>query len=130
VASHAIYLLYGTISKDKFEVTISDMKEFKSSQEEKDLKSSKLLETMKTASIRLGSVIPVEMDDADEKIKDSYVGSTQQHPFTSPVDATYWGTLYENVKYEGRHRFDALFQWDFNEEKRLVRKVSYYCLLT
>lgn len=109
---------------------MSDIKGSNSSQDEKDVLSSKFTGTMKTASIKSGSVIPVELDDVDEKIEGGYLGSTQQHPFSLPVDAIYWGTLYEIAKYEGRHRFDALFQWDSSEEKRLVRKVEDYpCLI-
>ncbi|KAH8725736.1 hypothetical protein GQ44DRAFT_772041 [Phaeosphaeriaceae sp. PMI808] len=36
--------------------------------------------------------------------------------------AAYWSDKYDNAQYEGRDRFDPGFNWDAEEEKRLVRK--------
>lgn len=75
-------------------------------------------------SISTGTHTPLEADESNVKIKDAYTGSTQQHPFSSEVDAAYWRDVYEKAKYEGRHRFDPAIQWDSDTEKKLIRKVS------
>lgn len=75
-------------------------------------------------SISAGSTTALEADELNDKIKDAYSGSTQQHPFSSQIDAAYWKDVYEKAKYEGRHRFDPSIQWDSETEKKLVRKVS------
>lgn len=72
------------------------------------------------ASIEEGSLA---LNEADERIKGGFTASTQENPFSSQADAEYWGQVYEEAKYEGRHRFDPSFQWSPAEEKRLVRKV-------
>lgn len=49
--------------------------------------------------------------------------------FSDPKVADYWREVYENSKYEGRHRFDPDFQWDVAEEKALVRKIDIRIML-
>lgn len=53
-------------------------------------------------------------------------GSYEHHAFSDPATAQYWRDVYETAKYEGRHRFDPNYTWTAEEEKRLVRKVSFY----
>lgn len=50
-------------------------------------------------------------------------GSYDDHIFNDRVTAEYWREVYENAKYEGRHRFDPTYTWTAEEEKKLVRKV-------
>lgn len=42
----------------------------------------------------------------------------------SEKKAEYWRQVYENAKYEGRHRYDPSYKWTAAEEKKLLRKVS------
>lgn len=85
-------------------------------EQDRDKKESELVSTH--------AAIQSPVEDGDTiKIKDAYLGSTQQHPFSEPRDAARWGNVYEKAKYEGRHRFDPSFQWDAATEKRLIRKV-------
>jgi hypothetical protein len=46
------------------------------------------------------------------------------NPFTDAVTTQYWRDIYENAKYEGRHRFDPEFTWTPEEERKLVRQVG------
>jgi hypothetical protein len=89
----------------------------------KDLEISKPANEKVAGSITAGSVTPVQDEDTAAGVKDSFLGSTQQHAFTLPADLSYWSNVYEEARYEGRHRFDPLFQWSSIEEKKLVRKV-------
>ncbi len=86
----------------------------------KDMKAS---DEKITLSIGSGSVSPVNLDDTALTVKDAFLGSTQQHAFSSPVNLEFWSNTYEKALYEGRHRFDPLFQWSPGAEKSLVRKV-------
>ncbi|KAF1963214.1 MFS general substrate transporter [Byssothecium circinans] len=49
---------------------------------------------------------------------------TNRHAFSDPVTAQYWRDVYEEAKYEGRHRFDPNYTWTAEEEKKLVRKLD------
>ena len=49
--------------------------------------------------------------------------SASDHVFSDPKVADHWRQVYENAKYENRHRFDPSFSWDLEEERRLVKKV-------
>lgn len=63
--------------------------------------------------------------DSDSEIQDvtPEYGSYRNHVFSSPTVAEYWRQKYEGARYEGRHRFDPLFTWTAEEEKRVRRKV-------
>lgn len=89
----------------------------------KYLEVSKIHNEKDVVSIASGSVSPVREEDTAVNVKDSYLGSTQEHVFTLPVNLSYWSNIYEKANYEGRRRFDPLFQWASSEEKKLVRKV-------
>ena len=52
-------------------------------------------------------------------------GSSDEHVFKDPNVADYWRGIYEKARYENRHRFDPDFKWTAEEEKKLVRKVSF-----
>lgn len=93
-------------------------------QDEKVVLASKVSDKEEDTSINTGTVDPLEGDDADVNVQNGYTGSTHQHPFTQPLEAEYWKNIYEEAKYEGRHRFDPSEQWSSSEEKKLVRKVS------
>ncbi|KAM0548122.1 hypothetical protein ACHAPJ_010043 [Fusarium lateritium] len=53
---------------------------------------------------------------------DESASSSVEHPFSDPDVADRWRKVYENAKYENRHRFDPNFTWTAQEEKKLVRK--------
>ncbi|KIW49334.1 hypothetical protein, variant [Exophiala xenobiotica] len=63
-------------------------------------------------------------NDITQDIDGDY-GSYGGHVFSDPKVADYWKDVYENARYEGRHRFDPSFTWSAAEEKRLKRKVDY-----
>ena len=52
-------------------------------------------------------------------------GSDSNHVFSDPKVADYWRGVYENAKYEGRHRFDPTLTWSADEEKKLKRRVDW-----
>lgn len=66
-----------------------------------------------------------ENDSSDES-----GSSSIEHPFTDPEIADRWRKVYENAKYENRHRFDPNCTWTAQEEKKLVRKVFTLLLRT
>ncbi|KAH7153324.1 major facilitator superfamily domain-containing protein [Dactylonectria macrodidyma] len=51
--------------------------------------------------------------------------SASDHVFSDPKVADHWRQVYENAKYENRHRFDPSFSWDLEEERRLVKKIDW-----
>ncbi|KAI0902172.1 MFS general substrate transporter [Annulohypoxylon nitens] len=55
---------------------------------------------------------------------DQEYGSTDDHVFSDPSIAEKWRQVYENAKYENRHRFDPEFKWTAEEERRLVKKID------
>jgi hypothetical protein len=58
-------------------------------------------------------------------------GSYDDHPFSDPATAQHWRGVYEEAKYEGRHRFDPNYTWTAEEEKKLVRRVRMLgCVVT
>ncbi|KAK0123819.1 hypothetical protein ONS95_008815 [Cadophora gregata] len=64
--------------------------------------------------------------DSDSEIQSvtPEYGSYHNHVFASPSVAEYWRQVYEKAQYEGRHRFDPLFTWTAEEEKRVRRKID------
>ncbi|KAI8683528.1 hypothetical protein NCS57_00017300 [Fusarium keratoplasticum] len=56
---------------------------------------------------------------------DETASSTIEHVFSDPQVADRWRKVYENAKYENRHRFDPNYTWTAEEEKRLVRKIDW-----
>ncbi|KAH7374162.1 major facilitator superfamily domain-containing protein [Cadophora sp. MPI-SDFR-AT-0126] len=64
--------------------------------------------------------------DSDSEIQNvtPEYGSYHNHVFASPSVAEYWRQVYEKAHYEGRHRFDPLFTWTAEEEKRVRRKID------
>jgi hypothetical protein len=66
---------------------------------------------------------PVVSSAASVSNDSSGAGSADEHPFSDPVVADRWRKVYENARYENRHRFDPTFKWTPEEEKKLVRKV-------
>ena len=62
------------------------------------------------------------------------LGSDGEHAFSDPKVAEYWRGVYENAKYECRHRFDPSATWTPEEEARVVRKtdlrlLTWLCLM-
>lgn len=64
-------------------------------------------------------------ESEDHTEVDGDYGSYHDHIFVEPKIAAYWANVYENARYEGRHRFDPAFTWSAPEEKRLKRKASF-----
>lgn len=93
--------------------------------DEKSIHTSEMAKNKKSEGVETGSAVPLDIEDDQLSNKNTWLGSTQQHPFSAPENAQYWETVYETAKYEGRHRFDPTFQWSASEEKQLVRKVCY-----
>ncbi|KAF4310051.1 major facilitator superfamily transporter [Botryosphaeria dothidea] len=67
-------------------------------------------------------------ESRDESISDVEIqgdyGSGRDHIFSDPKVADYWRNIFENAKYEGRHRFDPTFTWTAQEELRVRRKID------
>lgn len=60
----------------------------------------------------------------DEEVAANDLGSNCEHVFSDPKVAEYWRGVYENARYECRHRFDPSATWTPEEEKKLRRRVS------
>ena len=60
----------------------------------------------------------------DEERAANDLGSNDEHVFSDPKVAEYWRGVYENARYECRHRFDPTATWTPEEEKKLRRRVS------
>jgi hypothetical protein len=50
----------------------------------------------------------------------------EEHVFSDPRRAAYWKSVYDDVRYEGRARFDPAFTWSASAERVLIRKVFSY----
>jgi hypothetical protein len=61
---------------------------------------------------------------SDEERAAVDLGSNGDHVFSDPKVAEYWRGIYENARYECRHRFDPSATWTPEEEKKLRRRVS------
>lgn len=94
--------------------------------DEKSTHTSEMAKNEESKGIEMGATVPFDIEDDQSSNKDTWLGSTQQHPFSAPENAQYWQSVYETAKYEGRHRFDPTCQWSASEEKKLVRKVCYH----
>ncbi|QEL63475.1 hypothetical protein SBP28_005430 [Candidozyma auris] len=62
-------------------------------------------------------VVSVDTESQTEKLA--------ANPFKDPVVAEYYRDLYERVHYESRSAFDPDFEWEPEEEKKLIRKLDY-----
>lgn len=60
----------------------------------------------------------------DEEHAANDLGGNGEHVFSDPKVAEYWRGVYENARYECRHRFDPTATWTPEEEKKLRRRVS------
>jgi len=89
-----------------------------------DSKGALPTEKLETHSARS----PSESTDNLGNESDGY-GSSEEHVFKDPAVADYWRGIYENARYENRHRFDPNFQWTPEEEKKLVRKIDLRIML-
>ncbi|KAI0506506.1 major facilitator superfamily domain-containing protein [Xylaria bambusicola] len=49
---------------------------------------------------------------------------TGHNPFSDPDVAERYRQIYEQARYEGRHRFDPQLTWTLEEERRLVRRID------
>lgn len=74
---------------------------------------------------------PGDLELHDQSNKDFGVGETveisstddSRHVFSDPSVAAYWWSVYEDAKYECRHRFDPHMTWSTQREDSLRRKV-------
>ncbi|KAJ2981781.1 hypothetical protein NUW58_g6601 [Xylaria curta] len=53
----------------------------------------------------------------------------KSNPFENPHVANHWRQVYENCRYECRHAFDATLEWSEQEEKRVIRKLDFRCVM-
>jgi hypothetical protein len=90
----------------------------KSDVQEKAFQADASVTTSSTPSETAGSIL----DDLPPATGHQY-GSVEPHVFTSSGRADYWRNIYENAKYECRHRFDPSFQWSHQGEVIVKRKV-------
>lgn len=56
-------------------------------------------------------------------------GSSNDHVFSDPVVADRWRQIYEQARYENRHRFDPEYKWTAREETKLVRKIDWRIMI-
>lgn len=54
----------------------------------------------------------------------SQLGSVEPHVFSHPARAEYWKNIFENARYECRHRFDPSFEWSPEKEAAVKKKVN------
>ena len=55
--------------------------------------------------------------------------SLKKNPFTDPVVAARWRSVYEKAQYEARHVFDENLTWSADEERKLIRKLDWHVCL-
>ncbi|KAG7099992.1 hypothetical protein E1B28_001783 [Marasmius oreades] len=77
-----------------------------------------------TASIVKGATSEGGQESVTDVETRGDYGSGRDHPFSDPKIADHWRNVYENAKYEGRHRYDPNFTWTASEELRVRRKVD------
>lgn len=75
-----------------------------------------MVEEAKSASSTLELDAKPSLDD-NAKLADV-------HLFQDDTLASHWSDVYENAKYEGRHRFDPNVQWTRRQERNLVRRLD------
>ncbi|KAI1610260.1 major facilitator superfamily domain-containing protein [Exophiala viscosa] len=92
---------------------------------EKGVQTSKIADNEEVKGVTASPLATADVEDLQNDLKDPSLGSTPQHPFSTPESAQYWSDVYETAKYEGRHRFDPTCRWSATEEKRLVRKLDW-----
>ncbi|TGJ84552.1 hypothetical protein E0Z10_g4199 [Xylaria hypoxylon] len=51
------------------------------------------------------------------------------NPFADLRVATQWKKVYDDCHYECRHVFDATLEWTEEEEKRIIRKLDWRCIM-
>src|SRR5690606_5716464 len=57
-------------------------------------------------------------------VEDGEYRSQGRHIFSDEKIAAHWRGIYEEAKYEGRHRFDPEFKWTAEEEKKVLKKID------
>ncbi|KAF3994096.1 hypothetical protein FT663_01596 [Candidozyma haemuli var. vulneris] len=87
-----------------------------------------------------GGVVPTKAEEKqyDENIQveslstdsESQVDSLVSNPFKDPAVAEYYTALYERVQYESRSAFDPEFEWEPEEERKLLRKLDWRVALS
>ncbi|PWN40111.1 MFS general substrate transporter [Ceraceosorus guamensis] len=68
-------------------------------------------------------------EDAASTSDDQSDLGSDKHIFSDPAVAAKWAAVYEESKYECRHRFDPHLTWDAEEERKLVRKLDIRIML-
>lgn len=73
---------------------------------------------------------PVDADrgSTEDSANEDY-GSSSDHIFSDPVVADRWRQIYEQARYENRHRFDPDCRWTAREETKLVRKIDWRIMI-
>ncbi|KAK7755506.1 hypothetical protein SLS62_002438 [Diatrype stigma] len=73
---------------------------------------------------------PVDADrgSTEDSANEDY-GSSDDHIFSDPVVADRWRQIYEQARYENRHRFDPDCRWTAREETKLVRTIDWRIMI-
>lgn len=89
------------------------------------------MQTTRTSKEGYGSEKPVASEQittrsgSTEDVTTDEYGSSDDHIFSDPAIADRWRQIFENAKYENRHRFDPSFQWTAEEELKVVKKIDW-----
>ncbi|KAM3122047.1 hypothetical protein CJJ07_005071 [Candidozyma auris] len=76
---------------------------------------------IKVEEKKLEEIYKVESLSTDAE---SQAETLASNPFKDPAVAKYYSNLYEEVGYECRSAFDPNFEWEPEEEKKLIRKLD------
>ncbi|KAL7273650.1 hypothetical protein RUND412_003478 [Rhizina undulata] len=90
----------------------------------REAKNAAINEEEKSGTSSLNDEISVESG-----LVEGDYGSQGGHIFEQKKIADYWRDVYENAKYEGRHRYDPTYKWTAAEEKKLLRKIDWRIML-
>ncbi|KAK6458391.1 putative allantoate permease [Scheffersomyces xylosifermentans] len=74
--------------------------------------------------------IDVQKEDIATDTESTTSSSYEKNPFLDPIVAEHYRELYENSKYECRAAFDPNFEWEEQEEKKLIRKLDFRVAFT
>lgn len=84
-----------------------------------------------------GGTVPTKTEEKhDEQYQvllvdtESQTDSISDNPFSDPAIAKYYGDLYERVRYESRLAFDPEFEWEPEEEKKVLRILDWRVALS
>ncbi|KAG2734218.1 hypothetical protein G9P44_002224 [Scheffersomyces stipitis] len=76
--------------------------------------------------------VSFDKEEKDLIIEETSIASSSndKNPFVDPLVAAHYRELYEKSQYECRAAFDPEFEWEPQEEKKVIRKLDYRAALT